>query len=263
MLEDFESITPYVAKGAGDLAQHTVGTNLAGSTSPGVTQQLELVSDGARVGQHCARYTATSTRTDDGGWSAVGKRFDAPLDLREHVALGVWIHGDSSGAKLKIQPRGGTGHWAQDYYIDINFTGWRFVLLERPEVPNPEPIEYDTVSLLTFYFNAIPAGKTCTVLIDGLKALRRITHARTPAPVFRMGEATLRAEASLAEGEWLLLPASGEATLKTSESATPVPVSGALVAPAAGTAEIRVEQPAGAQQTRELGVRAWVEYVKE
>ena len=103
----------------------------------------------------------------------------------------------------------------------------------------------------------------CTVLIDGLKALRRITHARTPAPVFRMGEATLRAEASLAEGEWLLLPASGEATLKTSESATPVPVSGALVAPAAGTAEIRVEQPAGAQQTRELGVRAWVEYVKE
>ncbi len=260
LLEDFEDLTPYGARGEGDLAKYTVGTNLAGNTSPGVTQKLESITEGAKLGERCARYTATSTRTDDGGWSAIGKRFAAPPDLREHVGLGVWIHGDNSGAKLKIQPRGTHGK-AQDYYTPINFTGWRFFVLVRPEVPYPEPIVYDKVTYLTFYYNGIPAGKTCTVLIDGLKALRTIGEVMTPAPSFTVGEQSLSLDAELGP-DGLLLYGGGDSAVAKGPGGlrATVPVQGSLDVPPGAECTVTVSAAGPRKQVRELLARGYVVY---
>ena len=260
LLEDFEDLTPYGAKGAGEWAKYVIGSNQAGNTSEGVTQKFESITEGAKLGQRCGKYTAVSTRTDNGGWSAIGRRLDPPLDLREHVGLGVWICGDGSGAQFKIQPRGPKGN-AQDYYIPINFTGWRFFVLKRPDKPWPEPITYDGVKYLTFYYNGIPAGKTCTVLVDGLKALRTLTETTTPAPTFVLGGKSLTFDARLGLDDCLLYRGGPSATLKRpGEKARAVTAEGTLAPLPAGENEISVVFPDDREQLRELLVRALLVY---
>ena len=260
LLEDFSDVSPYLRQQAGELAQHFEGTNLAGSTSPGVTQALEVVTEGAKVGDQCVRYSATSTRTDNGGWSAFGRRLAEPLDLREHVAIGMWIHGDASGVLLKVQPRDARSH-AQDHYIRIDFSGWRYVVFERPETPSPEPIEYHDVSSLTFYFNAIPAQTTCTVIIDGLKALRSVSEVATAAPVLAVGDRTLTFDAMLSADAHLIYHGGDTAVLKApgAEPVT-VPARGDLGVLPPGESEIAVRARADAPQMSELLVRALVVY---
>ncbi len=255
LLEDFEDLAPYGVKDA----RPGVGTDLAGSTSPGVTQRLESASEGAKLGGHCARYTAVSTRSDNNGWSAVGRVLDPAPDLREHVGLGVWICGDGSGAKFKIQPRDAATH-AQDYYISIDFTGWRYFILPRPEKPWPEPIVYDAVKSLTFYFNNIPAGKTCTVLVDGLKALRSIAEVPCSAPeLVGPDGSVLGFDASLGRDCYLLYSGGAAATVKAPRApGREVPVTGRLGALPDGASTITVRP--SAHQTRELFVKTMVVY---
>lgn len=259
MLEDFEDLGPYLGTSHGGLAQYSIGTNKAGSTSAGVTQQFESITEGAKVGQRCGRYTATSTRTDDAGWSAIGRAITPPLDLREHVGLGVWICGDNSGAAFKIQPRDAAGH-AQDYYIPINFSGWRYFFLKRPEKPWPEPIVYDAVSYLTLYYNGIPAGKTCTVLVDGLKALRSLPDPLpSPPPALRLGDREIRLDCALHQDDCLLYRGGAAATLKgPGRSPEQVQLTGGPVSPAG--VEIPVTLTPDPAQTREMFVRTYVVY---
>ena len=253
LLEDFEDLEPYGG-------EHRTGTNLAGSTREGVTQKLTLVAEGAKLGDRCAMYSATSTRSDGGGWSAIGKKLALPLDLRQHVALGVWVHGDNSGAKLKIQPRGKKGR-AQDYYITINFSGWRYYVLMRPETPSPEPIEYDAVTWLTFYYNGLPAGKTCTVLIDGLKALRRVDEVRTVLPTVSLGDTSLSFDAELGQGESLLYRGGAQGTVKSRDNNSRAAlVKGGLGELPPGEGELVATFPGPGEQKREVFVRAFVLY---
>ncbi len=139
----------------------------AGQDQKGCTHRFEPVTDAVREGKSAARFTATSSRTDAAGWSMVSRGFPTPLDLRGCKAIRAWVHGDGGGQSLKIQLNdGGDGY--RDDYVKVDFTGWRQVVFDRPDL---NTLRYDRVARIGFYYNALPAGKTVTCTLDGVEAL--------------------------------------------------------------------------------------------
>ena len=52
---------------------------------------------------------------------------DQPKDLNQHRAVGTWVEGDGSGAYLHFVLED-SGRWCvRDYYVRLDFTGWRYV----------------------------------------------------------------------------------------------------------------------------------------
>jgi len=137
------------------------------SNKSGCTHQFVPTDGNARVGRRAARFTATSTRKDNGGWSLRGKTFGPPLDLSGCRAIRAWIHGDGNGELLKIQLQDG-GQGYRDNYIKIDFEGWRQLTLTDNAI---NTLRYDRVRYLSFYYNGLPAKKTVTCCIDQVEAV--------------------------------------------------------------------------------------------
>ena len=81
-------------------------------------------------------YEATSE------WALASLSFATPLDLAtpsasadEERAIGAWIHSDGCGALLNLQLRAGAGYGgtSREWYVDLVWTGWRYVYLEKAE----------------------------------------------------------------------------------------------------------------------------------
>lgn len=143
----------------------------------GVTQRLSRCSGVVKVGKSSACYRATSTLGNPGGWSVKGRRFAAPIDLSGFAAIGFWLHGDAGGESFKFQLHDADGGW-QDMVTHVNFNGWRFCrfALGGPHLKNPHKI--DAVNI---YYNGIPAGKTVTCHVDGIRAMRKAEPLRQPS----------------------------------------------------------------------------------
>jgi len=169
VLESFDDLAPYTANPQSRRDVRAIPPGEAKSVSPGVTQRLELRDDDAREGRRYAVYTAENTRSEPGGWSAIGKGFDPPLDLSWHKGIGFWLRGDGRGGAFKLQL--GDGRGATDYYVTNDFVGWRYQQLARPA---KDPIDYHKVRSLLFYYNSLPATTTVSCAIDAVKALRTL-----------------------------------------------------------------------------------------
>ncbi|MBX3176353.1 MAG: hypothetical protein KF886_03250 [Candidatus Hydrogenedentes bacterium] len=67
-------------------------------------------------------------------WGGVGMRFDPPRNLHNH-GFGLWVRGDGSGAVLclQLQASEAAANGRAQYYVDLDFTGWRYVELVEPE----------------------------------------------------------------------------------------------------------------------------------
>jgi hypothetical protein len=128
----------------------------------------EFVQDATdpRQGRFAARFTATSDETP-GGWSYRGRSLARPLDLTGCRAIRAWVHGDGKGQSLKIQLADDQDGYRDDY-VKIDFTGWRQVTLDQPDL---NTLRYDRVKSVSFYYNGLPAGQTVTCGIDQVEAL--------------------------------------------------------------------------------------------
>ncbi len=201
-LETFDDLAPYLNDPENKFDVFVVGPGKAGSVSQGVTQEFTSVEEGAVEGRRCARYTATNTLPTSGGWSSIGKRFSPPLDLSAHKAIGLWLRGDGNGGSFKLQLRDNQG--ATDYYINNNFTDWRYFQLLRPTEPSPLPVDYSRIEYLVFYYNGLPAQKTVTCWIDDVKALMDLDEATLIDPEVRVGERRIVFPVTLREGDRLV-----------------------------------------------------------
>lgn len=199
LLEDFNDLKPYLKDPDARMDGYVIGEGKAGMTREGVTQRFELVTEGAASGQRCAVYTATSTMDTEGGWSAIGRRFDPPLDLSWHKGIGFWLRGDGNGGQFKLQLRDGVG--ATDYYITNNYKGWRYQQLPRPE---KDPIDYHKVSDLIFYYNGLPAKSTVVCGIDDVKALPDLDAPRLQNPALEVDGQPLAWQVTMSGGQSLI-----------------------------------------------------------
>lgn len=200
VLETFDDLAPYAGQPTASVPVREIGPGQAGSVLPGVTQRLELRSDDGRAGPHYAVYTAESTLATADGWSAIGKRFDPPLDLSAHQGIGFWMRGDGQGGAFKLQLRDSRG--ATDYYITNDFEGWRYQQLPRP---TPDPIDYSQVTSLTLYYNGLPARTTAACAIDDIKALPTLDERALVDPVIEVAGQRFAWQGTLREGQYLTL----------------------------------------------------------
>lgn len=94
------------------------------------------------------------------------------------------MHGDGKGEVLNIQLRAANGGY-RDHYVDIDFTGWRYCELTRPESDRVfefdagysqkhavRHFQYDRIASLFLRFNSIPSNAQVRCLVGPVKALR-------------------------------------------------------------------------------------------
>ena len=197
LLDEFETLRPYGENDQGMDAM-VIGEGKAGMTSQGVTQRFEAMAEGGPAGRF-ALYTATSTASNDQGWSAIGRRFEQPLDLSWHKGLGFWVRGDGHGGMLKLQLRDEAGG-AFDFYLHNRFEGWRYIQVPRPE---KDPIDYAKVRRLIFYYNGLPAKSTVSCGIDGVKALPALDEPVLDRPALEVDGQKVAWPVTLTGAQWL------------------------------------------------------------
>ncbi len=164
---------------------------------PGVTHKLDRETGRNGADGVFLRYTATSLRKDNTGWSAKGRRFDPPLDLSTCTGLGFRLEGDGRGESFKVQLRDVNGKWL-DMVTRVDFTGWKTI-----EFPWERPaLDLSRIRYLIFYYNAIPAGATVSCAVDGVKAFSETGVLRNPR--LTIGPASLTFPCELRRGQRLV-----------------------------------------------------------
>ena len=167
-LESFEEPEPVSETAESRAASYAYDLeNQAAGCKPGVTQMLARSSETVKFGKASARYTATSTLEDNGGWSVKGRRFEAAVDLSGFAAIGFWLHGDSGGQQFKLQLHDAEGGW-QDMYTPVNFSGWRYCQFP---LGGPRLKDASKIVAMNIYYNGVPAGKTVTCFVDEIRAV--------------------------------------------------------------------------------------------
>ena len=70
--------------------------------------------------------------------------FDPTIDLRGHLAMGLWVRGDNGGQKINVRVESPiqyvSGH--NDHFIDVDFSGWRYFSLIEAENGTRPPVEW-------------------------------------------------------------------------------------------------------------------------
>ena len=215
------------------------------ATKPGVTQKLSQRLGQAKAGPACGQYTATSTRSDNAGWSAKGRRYPAPLDLSACRSVGFWLHGDGKGESFKVQLRDTAGKW-HDMVTRVSFAGWRYVEFDLAGAK----LDLGRIEYLIIYYNSIPAGETVTCLVDDIRALRYAATLRRP--VLTVGDARVVFPVDLARGDRLRFDAEGcSVTRKAAAGPVPVRAEGRLPQLRAGKNSVELTLgPGGPEQFR-------------
>ncbi len=118
------------------------------------------------------------------GWGCAEVVLDKAKDLSRHRALGTWVEGDGSGAYLHFVLED-SGRWSvRDYYVRLDFTGWRYVRM--PECAKGEVfdfafpysnywairgIDYGAIARVYVFVTNLPAGAAAKTRFGRLEAL--------------------------------------------------------------------------------------------
>ncbi|WAK00439.1 hypothetical protein [Methylobacter sp. YRD-M1] len=203
MIESFENAADFQISDHNQYEKHVARADkvlsFSGPVRDGVRQSFETVRSGIETGRNALLYTATNNGKY-GGWSAIGRRFDKPLNLSGNNALGVWVMGDAKYEQLHIQLRDSNGRSA-DFQAAIDFTGWHLLTFL---FPTDSQFDWANTEYLLFHFDAMPAKTTVSVALDSVRAFR--TPASIPSldrPIITVNGESMVFPESLAAGQAL------------------------------------------------------------
>ena len=118
----------------------------------------------------------------------IGRVFTPLVDLSQHPALGLWIHGDGGGQLLNVQLRSPehVSHAIGEHYITIDFTGWRYVELVEAEGERfaqqrwpygnmysiyRESVRAEQIGSLDLWLNHVAPGTVADCFLGPIRAL--------------------------------------------------------------------------------------------
>ena len=160
------------------------------ANADGVTQQLLVEENDVKLAKKNLRIVAKSKRnTPKGAWTAVGYDYPHPyLNMGNGRAFGMWVKGDGSGALLNLHVETPyVYHGAiSDHYVDLDFTGWKYVELLLRERDAERMADYEwpystaagnhavcrnviypsAISSVKLYLNNIPANGLVDVTVS-------------------------------------------------------------------------------------------------
>jgi hypothetical protein len=151
-------------------------------------------------------------------WARLERKFDSPLNLKNHQALGVWVEGDGLGEILAIRldsPRHISFGALADRYIPVDFTGKRFLTLVETESARwsdyiwndgkwaynayRETIDFGAVESVGLLYNNLPQGKEVRCTIGPVKAMAMLP-CTVKNPVLTVNGRTLSFPVEIASG---------------------------------------------------------------
>jgi hypothetical protein len=180
------------------------------ASAAGITADLRRSSAQRRAGSVSGCYTASNPKsTREATWTKRGKTYSPPLDLSQHQALGVWVHGDCQGELLNFQlqsPEYGITDIGEHYVI-VDFTGWRYFELIEPEAERfstyswpysdtglmltyQVSVDYNRVSSLCLWYNNLPPHQQALCYLSPIKALP-LVKMKLRNPAFTFGTRTI------------------------------------------------------------------------
>jgi hypothetical protein len=174
-------------------------------------------------------------------WGGAGKRFSPALNLYNR-GLGLWVHGDGSGAVLNVQLKSteAAAGGRAEHYVNLDFQGWRYVELVEPEsarlgefgwpyskrhddwkgeVPFGEVlhdyilwVNYGEIAELNLWLNNVPEGTTAECVVASVTAvpLRSINLA---SPKLTVNGTVLDVPVTLKSGDYVEVEPSGDGAL--------------------------------------------------
>ena len=203
-----------------------VATITTRNSAAGVTQELLVEEVDVRGGARNLRIVATNTgNAANGAWTCLGADYPHPYhSMNGGQALGLWVKGDGSGALLNLQLQTPyVYHGAvSEHYVDLDFTGWRYVELLLRERDADRMGDYtwpyntsaashancrsaintSALSSVRVYLNAIPAGGKVDVVIGPILSLTQRKVDLTDA-VLTVGGRRLLLPVSMRSGHYL------------------------------------------------------------
>lgn len=200
LLETFDDLNPYLRQLKGQVQVSTIEHGQSGSTSKGVSQSLQILTDKAPDGGGFALYKASNSTTKPTGWSMMHKKFVKPVDLSQHEGIGMWLRGDGKGGKFKLQFN--DGKTALDFYINNKFVGWRYQQLPWPTA---RKIDLRQVRSMSIYYNGLPANTIIACGIDGIKAIPKIDQPTITDPYVQIGSKRIEWKGELKQGEYVII----------------------------------------------------------
>ncbi len=174
-------------------------------------------------------------------WAGAGKRFSPALNLYNR-GLGLWVHGDASGAVLNVQLKSteAAAGGRAEHYVNLDFEGWRYVALVEPEsarlgefgwpyskrhhdwtgeVPFGEVlhdyilwVNYGEIAELNLWLNNVPTGKTVACVVGSITALT-VKTLPLESPVLRINGTEIDLPITLSSGDYFDVEPSGNSAL--------------------------------------------------
>jgi hypothetical protein len=174
LVDDCATLAEYNSSERNDYAKFAFDAENQGTAKPGVTFTLSTVAS-PHSADGALSFTASSTRKDNVGWAAVGRRFATPLDLSAASALSFWLHGDGGNYVFKVQLRDVNGAW-HDMVTRVDFSGWRLCSFPLNDVK----LDATAVAYILYYYNALGSGQTATCLVDDARGVSASYALDTP-----------------------------------------------------------------------------------
>jgi hypothetical protein len=135
--------------------------------------------------------------------------------------MGVWIHGDGKGELLNLQLTNPTQFWPTwaEHYVDVDFTGWRYVelLLRERDADRfgdyawpyggtsavfRSPLIRSHTSALSVYYNNLPPNSAAKCFLGPVKALP-VVKVTLKDPALTVGGSRIVFPVTLESGQYL------------------------------------------------------------
>jgi hypothetical protein len=197
---------------------------------------VELVSDDVKAGVHSLRFRAVNRgNSARGAWAQIGTVYEHPyFSMMPGEAMGLWVRGDGSGALLNVQIRSPREYHGciSDHYIDLDFTGWRYVELLLRERDAERLSDYvwpysgaggshavyrnavdrAHISQVNLLLNKIPAGGEVDIRVSPIRSLPA-HRAELANPSLRVGGNKVTFPVTLQSGQYLEMESPGDCVL--------------------------------------------------
>ena len=228
-LEALYAVAPYDDPQAAVLADFADLAALNNrTTAAGVTARTELVTEDVKAGGRSLRFQAANRGSSRrGAWAQIGTTYQHPyFSMLPGEALGLWVKGDGSGALLNVQIRSPREYHdcLSDHYIDLDFSGWRYVellLRERDAERMPDyvwpyhagggshavyrnAVDRQHISQVNLLLNEIPAGGEVDILVSPIHSLPT-RRAELVNPTLELGGTKVTLPVKLESGQYLEL----------------------------------------------------------
>ncbi len=170
---------------------------MAASGSPDFNLTVVHSGEQVKAGRRSLKLTAINKSTKRSSWACQTFALDRPMDLTQNRAIGFWLYGDASGAKLNVRIDDSRRSRSRSHYVTLDFSGWKYFEIVEPSVdplieypypasganilkvnPSFNPSSslgnfgYNNVGFVTLLLTDAPPDRTVTCYLDRVEALK-------------------------------------------------------------------------------------------